>query len=397
MNLIEDKEQNNKKPFIITAVILIMVVLFVTIATTKTSKQTKIDQIKEQNETKVQHETSSDYVVNPTTKDEEGYIKEIPKLSAPPSYTIPLRSHSYQTFNNCGPATLSMQLAYQGIDVNQSELGNKMRPFQNPAGDNDDKGVFTEELAHWAEVYGIDTNTKAINLPNGDIEKLKLFISNDIPVVLKTLLNSKEDIGHFTIARSYNDATNTIIKDDSYYGPNIEISYEDLNALWQPFNYSFVVLYNNSQKEIVKAILQDDSEDSVVWQKAVERAHKENKLEPNNVYPIFNLSIGYYHLGDYEKSITYFESAENRLPSKMLWYQIEPIKSYIEVKDYTRALQLIQNILNNNNRAFSELYYLRGQIYLEQNNVSGAKAEFEKAVKYNINFQPAIDVLKDVQ
>ncbi len=395
---IENSNKPNKK-ILIAAVILAMLVFVVPLVATRILQESNIEKVENSSETTVQKRDSTENTANPTTKnkDEDDYIKEIPKLSAPEAYTIPLKMHAYQTFNNCGPATLSMQLAYQGINVNQSELGNKMRPFQNSAGDNDDKGVFTSELAMWAEIYGIESEIRAIDLPNGDIDKLKLFVSNDMPVVLKTLLNSKEDIGHFTLIRGYNETSKTIIKDDSYYGPNIEISYDDLNLLWLPFNYSYVVLYNKAQAEIVKSILQEENDENVVWEKAVERAHKENELNPNNVYPIFNLSTGYYHLGDFGKSISYFESVESRLPGKMLWYQIEPIKSYMEVENYTMALQLIQNIMDNNNKAFSELYYLRGQIYLKQNNVAGAKEEFEKAVQYNSNYQPAIDALRDMK
>lgn len=39
--------------------------------------------------------------------------------------------HTYQIFNNCGPATLSMILSWHGKSVSQKELGDAMRPFQN--------------------------------------------------------------------------------------------------------------------------------------------------------------------------------------------------------------------------------------------------------------------------
>src|SRR3989344_1067131 len=34
----------------------------------------------------------------------------------------------FQTFNNCGPAALSMALSYYGIKVSQHELGDILRP-----------------------------------------------------------------------------------------------------------------------------------------------------------------------------------------------------------------------------------------------------------------------------
>lgn len=72
----------------------------------------------------------------------------------------------------------------------------------------------------------------------------------------------------------------------------------------------------------------------------------------------------------------------------MLWYQIEPILAYQRLKDYKRVFQLTDKILNNYNRAFSELYYIRGEIFQEQGKRVLAKTEFEKAIFYNENFKP---------
>ena len=62
-------------------------------------------------------------------------------------------THTYQTFNNCGPATLSMVLSLNGKSVSQKELGEAMRPYQIPSGDNDDKTIFTYEFVAWAKKY----------------------------------------------------------------------------------------------------------------------------------------------------------------------------------------------------------------------------------------------------
>lgn len=163
--------------------------------------------------------------------------------------------------------------------------------------------------------------------------------------------------------------------------------------MWQPFNYNYIVAYKQTQEAITSSILGGELNENTVWKDAVERGHKENEQDPKNVYTMFNLSVGYYHLGDFEKSVSYFELVEERLPKRMLWYQIEPIKAYQQTGDYKRALELIQDIFDNGNRAFSELYYLRGQIYLNQQKAEDAKAEFEKALQYNANYQQAKDAL----
>ena len=318
-------------------------------------------------------------------------------LATPPTaYQLPQANHTYQTFNNCGPATLSMFLSYFDINVDQKTLGEQMRPYQHPKGDNDDKTIFPAEFTDWAEEYGENIGLNVIYRPNGSIELLKYYLSNDIPVVAKTWLNLKEDIGHFIIVRGYDDNKQIVIVDDSYYGPNRKYSYYDFLSLWQSFNFSYIVAYDGSQIDIVEDILGNEIVEKVAWQNAVTRAHKEHDLVPDNIYPLYNLAVGYYHIGDYEESIKYFEQVEDRLPRRMLWYQIEPIKSYIELGDYDRAFELIENILENGNKAFSELYYIRGQIYLERGEKDKAKNEFEQAVFYNSGYVEAQNALENL-
>src|SRR3989304_4636966 len=68
-------------------------------------------------------------------------------LAKPPAVKIiPHKLQVFQTFNNCGPAALSMTLSYFGINESQQKLGNELRPYQNPQGDNDDKSVTLDEL-----------------------------------------------------------------------------------------------------------------------------------------------------------------------------------------------------------------------------------------------------------
>lgn len=314
-------------------------------------------------------------------------------IQTPGDYAlVDLPTHTYQTFNNCGPATLSMILNRLGENISQKELGDKMRPYQVAGGDNDDKTIFTYEFVDWAKKYGYN----AVGRVNGDIELLKKFTANGIPVVVKTWLHPGEDIGHFRIVRGFDDKNKVIIQDDSYEGPNRKIAYYDFLGMWQPFNYNYIIVYTNAQADLVDAILGSERDERTAWQNALERARKENELDPDNVYPWFNMSTAYYHLGQYQKSVEAFERVETRLPKRMLWYQIEPIQAYRELGKYDRVFSIIQNILDNGNRAYSELYQMRGEIYLEQGKRDAARHEFEMALQYNKNYEKARQSLDDL-
>lgn len=307
-------------------------------------------------------------------------------LPLPRSYEIALRTHVFQTFNNCGPATLSMALSYADIQKDQAELGNILRPYQITGGDNDDKSVTLQEVADQAKTYGLNTYLR----PNGTPEKLKQFISNDIPVITRTLLKPDEDIGHYRVIRGYDDATNEFIQDDSLQGKNLRYSYDEFNALWQPFNYEYLVLIPHDKKELAERILGDELDEITAWSNAKIRINDEMQYDPENIHLLFALSRIYYYLGDFQKSVEYYNLVEDTMSFRTLWYQIEPLLAIYETGDYERVISISEKILNNQNRAYSELYLLRGKIFQEQGNIDAAKTEFDKALLYNNGFTSKI-------
>ncbi len=300
--------------------------------------------------------------------------------------------HVYQSFNNCGPATLSMVLSWYGVNTSQEELGNKMRPYHNPDGDNDDKTIFSREFVYWAEEYGLE----AVSRVNGDIELLKKLTANGFPVVVKTWLHANDDIGHFRVVRGYDDSAQKVIQDDSYQGPNRRISYYDFLSLWQPFNYNYIVVYREEDTPLLRELLGADFEKDVAWGNALKRARKESELSTETVYPQFNISTSLYHLEDYQGAVQAFERVRERLPRRMLWYQIEPIKAYKELGKYGKVFEITEEILEGGNRAFSELYVLRGEIYWEQGEIEKAREQFGLAVKYNEHWSKPKEYLRQL-
>ena len=300
------------------------------------------------------------------------------------SKIIPQKLQVFQTFNNCGPAALSMTLSYFGINETQQKLGQDLRPYQNPQGDNDDKSVTLQELAKKADEYGL----LSYHRPAGNIETIKLFISYDMPVITRTWLKKGDDIGHYRVIRGFDDTLGQIIQDDSLQGANLKYSYNDFLTLWQGFNYEYLVLVPKEKQAMAEAILGEDLDKKKAWEKALQTAQEELNKEPNNIFTEFNISVAYYYLGNYQKAVETFERVEAKLPFRMLWYQIEPILAYQKLNDYNRVFELTDKILNNYNRAFSELYYIRGEIFQEQGKRVLAKTEFEKATFYNENFKP---------
>ncbi len=315
-----------------------------------------------------------------------------PTLTLQPIPTIKIienNYHVFQTFNNCGPAALSMALSYCGINKSQRELGQDLRPYQNPQGDNDDKSVTLDELAQKASEYDLIP----FHRPNGTVKLIKQFIAYDIPIITRTRLKGNDDIGHYRVVKGYDDKTKEFIQDDSMQGHNLRYSYSQFTRLWQMFNYEYLVLVPVDKGQIAKIILGEDLDIKKSWGKAVNNSREELESNPDDIYARFNLSVALYHTGDLQNAVSEFEMVEDKLPFRTLWYQTEPIQAYFELGDYQRVFNLTDRIFNNQNRAFSELYIIRGEIFKKQGNIEAAKREFEKAVYYNQNLKSAQQLL----
>lgn len=326
----------------------------------------------------------NDVMVNklPTPSVEPTTILEEVVITVPTRKVLSNNYHVFQTFNNCGPASLSMALSYYGINVSQKTLGDSIRPYQNPAGDNDDKSVTLYELAEKSKEYNLIPYYR----PNGTVEIIEQFIAIDIPVVTRTWLKPNDDIGHYRVVKGYNQNTDTLIQDDSLQGKNLEYSYGDFNEVWDKFNYEFLVLVPNEKETEAKKILGNLIDEKNAWEETVKTANEYLNRYPNDINMRFNLSVAYYNAGNIDQSISEFEKIENKLPQRTLWYQIEPILAYYKVGDYRSVIRLSDRVLNNENMAFSELHYLKSLAYSKMGEDTLSRESNSKVEIYNRNF-----------
>jgi len=265
----------------------------------------------------------------------------------------------YETWNDCGPASLSMALSYFGINESQAALAAVLRPYQNDQGNNDDKDVTMDELAAEARTFGL----LAYHRPSGTMQIMKRFIAAGMPVIAETVLTKDDDIGHFRVVKGYDDTALTLTQDDSMQGHNVQFSYSDFDAMWKKYNYEYLVLVPKSKQRIAEAILGRDLNPKVAWTRTAALDRAGLALNPADIDSRFNLSVALYYVGDYAGSVREFEQVQNSLPFRTLWYQIEPIEAYYRLGDYQKVFALTDSILNNGNRAFSQLYrYCHGNV-----------------------------------
>src|SRR5581483_4181905 len=167
-------------------------------------------------------------------------------------------THEAQRFNNCGPTTLRMYFSYYGYrQDSQVAIANVLKP------NKDDRNVSPDELVGYAQRKGFRAMTRV----NGDLERLKLFLSNEIPVMIEEGYDPPRAhqgwMGHYLLLTGYDE--NGIIAQDSYNGPNQHVTWQDLDANWRNFNRTYLLVYTDAQAHAVNAIVGKDMDDATMY------------------------------------------------------------------------------------------------------------------------------------
>jgi tetratricopeptide (TPR) repeat protein len=272
-----------------------------------------------------------------------------------------------------------MTLSHYQMNKSQHELGQRLRPYQHPQGIHDDKSVTLAELAEFTKELGFTPYHR----PAGDIDLIKRALSQDIPVITRTWLESNSDIGHFRVITGFNDTKGILVQDDSLQGSNLEYSYSAFNDLWRAFNYEFLILLPPEKNHLAPIILGNLHKSQDSWQQALDLSQQALIKNPADIYAGFNQSVALYHVGQYQQSVKAFETVRYRLPTRMLWYQLEPLLAYYATGGYDQVISLSQEILTADNPAYSELHYLQGKIHQIRGDISNANESFRLAHTYN--------------
>lgn len=320
--------------------------------------------------------------------------KSVSSITLPPEKVLEINYPIVQTFNNCPAAGFAITLSYYGIKKTQVQLAKELRPYNyDKNGQNDDKSTPPEEIAELSKSYGLIPYYRA----NGSIELLKQFIASDTPILMRTRLNDYEDYHHYRVIKGYDDETKEIIQDDSYYGRNKRYKYSEFLPLWKEYNYEYLIFATPKTQAIIERILGAEIDPMIAWQNAVAKAENEVARSAKDKVARFNLAVSLYYTGDYEASVAEFEKIESQLHRYALWFRIEPIKSYFELKNDARVFAMSDKIIADKNPAYSELYLLRGEIHLRNGRQDLAKEEFEKAVFYNTSSKIMRDALASLE
>jgi tetratricopeptide (TPR) repeat protein len=308
-------------------------------------------------------------------------------------------THEWQAANNCGPATLAINLNYYGGHYTQQSIAQALRPNPN------DQNVRPDELARYAIQQGFQATLRV----NGTADLLRLFLTNGIPVLIETWDSDNpadlaSGFAHFRLVTGYDDARQQWIVYDTYFARDeiaprgayqgMTVAYDRADRLWQVTNRKYIVVYPSEKAALVQQILGADADDATMWKHSLDRAQAEIERQPDNAYAWFNLGSSLYAQGTYAEAIKAFAQAQRLgLPARMFWYQYEPLEAYYAAGRYQELLALTNQALATAT-GIEELYYWKALALASLGDMDQARRNLQQALVINANYRQAQSALK---
>ncbi len=345
-------------------------------------------------------------------------VPETPEPTATPTLTptplpqkIALNGVRYMDqhglWNYCAPANLAMALSFWGWQGDRLDTGKWLKPYSK------DKNVMPYEMAAYVNEQ---TDLRAIVRMGGSLELVKTLVANGFPVLaekgtwIRDFTGVVSWMGHYSVITGYDDPSQQLITQDSYFTPDYLVPYDKFIREWRSFNYTYILIYPPDQETVIQTLLSED------WDKNT-NAMKAAQLASNEIFALegvdkffawFNRGTSLKELQDYGGAALAYDEAfaiynslpEDRAvrPYRILWYQTGPYFAYFYVGRYYDVLNLATTAINAalDEPAIEESFYWRGMAKKALGDTSGAIADFRLALKYHPDFEPAVYQLTEL-
>jgi hypothetical protein len=321
---------------------------------------------------------------------------QVSPTALPASVSLAAPSWEKQDWNNCGPATLGLYLRFYGWEGDQFSISDEIKPERS------DRNVNVDELVYYAQNWAGWLNSQF--RVGGDIELLKAFLAEGIPVMVEEGYILEESYwpnddrwaGHYLLLTGYDDGAQSFTAQDTFVGPNQVISYEDLDEGWQQFNRVYLIAYLPHQEEAVRGILLDHWDEDFNREAALDTSREETLSDPENPYVWFNLGMNLVYLERYGEAASAFDTARNiGLPQRMLRYQFGPFFAYYNANRLDDLDELVDYALRITNVS-EEAIIWKGWAFYRQGDSNGAVEQFRLAYETNpksVYAQQALDFM----
>ena len=147
----------------------------------------------------------------------------------------------WQSFNNCGPASLATVLAYYDHWITQEKVNEQVDP-----------GPSACDIRDYVAQYGLMARAYEFS---SSVEPVRRLLANHIPVIAGQRLSRQRDIGHYRVIRGYDDGQREFITDDPLLGPDYRIVYKTFAMLSR--SGAFIPIYPPALDPLVQSLMKE--------------------------------------------------------------------------------------------------------------------------------------------
>lgn len=326
-----------------------------------------------------------------------------------------------QFMNNCGPATLSMNLSFYDWGKNQLTTGAVLRP------NSKDVNVMPYELA---DFVNNQTEFRALWRYGGDLQTIKTLLNAGFPVIIEKgfhpySLRNDGWLGHYNLVVGYDDNDKLLTMQDSYlmsYPPwggeippnqfdtftGFTFYYTEIEQAWRAFNYVFVVVYpSDKENEVLEALGPLASQEGayrIAYERAVQEASSLTDVR-EKFFALYNTGVSLVGMEDYAGAASAFDTAFELYPDialdsrpyRMLWYQTDPYPAYYHSGRYQDVIKLADQTLNYMAEpVLEESYYWRAMSYHALGDRIRALEDVRTSLIYHPGYAPSEELLEQL-
>jgi len=301
----------------------------------------------------------------------------------PESVILPSPNYVLQDMNNCGPASLAMDLEFYGWDGTQTDIAEIIKPVDA------DRNVNVDELVYYVRNYAGWLNAEY--RVGGTIPLLEQLIAAGIPVVIEESFYFDEAFwpnddlwaAHYLLLTGYDQAAQVFTAQDSFHGADQRVPYTEITNNWKIFNWVYIVVYLPSQADTVKSILGPDWDANQNRTRTLNFTKDQTRLNPEDAFTWFNLGTNLAYFEQYNEAAVAYDTARNLgLPQRMLRYQFGPFLAYFHSGRIEDLKALTDYALKRTPNAEEALLWDGWALY-RQGNTDAAIDSFRKAYAAN--------------
>ncbi|NPV56823.1 MAG: hypothetical protein HPY76_09180, partial [Anaerolineae bacterium] len=211
----------------------------------------------------------------------------------PERVELPAPPFDGQDWNNCGPATLALQLRMFGWEGDQFTISDEIKTNRG------DRNVNVDEL-----IYYVATQAgwlRAEFRVGGEIDLMKRFLAAGLPIIIEegfTLPQGEEGLtgpsddrwtGHYLLLTGYDDTAGAFITQDTFRGADQYAPYAEVDRNWQAFNRVYLLVYRPDQADLVRSLLGPDADPVANRERALAAAQAEAEQDPDDAFAWFNV------------------------------------------------------------------------------------------------------------